>query len=120
MTYDSSIAGSREAWSGCGVDCVAAALKVAAGASLTFLITRSVLEKFPSQWWTNDAAAVVAALEAPGVFLMAEKDLAAGEVENDFEERDDALRASRTAVRAGVVLNILGVMDMMMCRRAEG
>lgn len=77
------------------MDCVAAALKVAAGASLIFEV----------------AAAVVAALEAPGAFLMAENDLAAGEVEKDFEERDDALKASRNAVRAGVVLNIAAVMD---------
>ena len=41
--------------------------------------------------------------------MVVNDDLGACEVENGFDVREDALKISRTAVRAGVVLNMVVV-----------
>lgn len=57
---------------------------------------------------THDvAAAVVCDLVVPGVFFAAVIALAAGEVENVFDVRFEALTKQRTAVRAGVVRSMV-------------
>lgn len=58
---------------------------------------------------TDDGAAVVAEREAPGAFFIAETALGAEGTVKNLDERDDALIISRTAVRAGVVRNMIAV-----------
>lgn len=56
---------------------------------------------------TNVGADVVAEREAPGAFFAAEMALGAEGTVNDLALRDDCLIISRTAVRAGVVRNMV-------------
>lgn len=58
---------------------------------------------------TDDGAAVVAEREAPGAFFVAVMVLGAEGTVNDLVEREDALITSRTAVRAGVIRNMIAV-----------
>ena len=66
---------------------------------------------------TDDGAAVVAEREAPGAFFIAEAALGAEGTVKDLDERDDALMISRTAVRAGVIRNMVAI---VLCATGEG
>ena len=58
---------------------------------------------------TDVGADVVAEREAPGAFFATETALVTEGTVNDLALRDDCLIISRTAVRAGVVRNMLAV-----------
>lgn len=90
--------------------CVAATLNAGDGWSLTALQWVLVLwDRSAGGGVTDVGAEVVAEREAPGALFAAETALGAEGTVNDLTLREDCLIISRTAVRAGVVRNMVAV-----------